>query len=71
MYVLVEKGIFTEVQNEGLYLKISMDPNIVLHINIQRVIPPLKTVLLLSEFLWLCSSAAAQGLQTDRNGFSF
>lgn len=46
MYVLIEKGIFTEEQNEGLCLKISMDPNIVSHVNIQKVIPVLKTVLL-------------------------
>lgn len=71
MYVLVEKGIFTVVQNEGLCLKISVDPNIVLHINIQKVIPVLKTVLLLSDLPRLYSSATAQGLQTDRNGFSF
>lgn len=46
VYVLTEKGIFTEEQNEGLCLKISVDPNIVSHMNIQKVIPVLKTVLL-------------------------
>jgi len=44
VYVLAEKGIFTDVQNEGLCLKISMDPYIVLHIIIQKVIAVLKTV---------------------------
>lgn len=45
MFVLVER---INSQNEGLCLKISVEGNIVLHMNIQKVIPELKTV---SKFL--------------------
>lgn len=50
MHVLVENGIFTEVWNEGLCLMISVDPNIALHVSIQKVIPVLKTLFSVSFY---------------------
>lgn len=48
---------------------ISMDPNIALHVSIQKVNPVLKTVL--SELPFIYPSANIQRLQTDRKDFSF
>lgn len=50
MHILVENGIFTEVWNEGLCLMISVDPNIALHVSIQKVIPVLKTLFSVSFY---------------------